>query len=79
MQLDVGAVAEVPAWQIIKLTERAKAMLEDSLPEGPGVLESDDEDVHAASPEVESPWAPSLLHIHFCWLFKTMANKFNLV
>jgi len=52
------------------------AMLEDSLPEGPGVLQSDNEDSGVVTPEAR-PRSP--LRIRIRRIFKTAANKFGLV
>ena len=52
MQLpDIEMEPEVPSRRVRRPTERVLAMLEDSLPEGPGVLQSDDEDSGAVTPE----------------------------
>ena len=77
MQLpDIEMEPEVPSQQVRRPTEHALAMLEDSLLEGPRVLQSDNEDLGVATLEA---WPHSPLHIHICHILKTAANKFSLV
>ena len=77
MQLpDIEMEPEVPSRRVRRPTERVLAMLEDSLPEGPGVLQSDDEDSGAVTPEAR-PRSP--LRIRIRRISKTAANKFGLV
>ena len=73
---DIEMEPEIPAQQVRRPTERALAMLEDSLLEGPGVLQSDDEDPGVVTPEAK-PCSPLRIHIHR--ILKTAANKFSLV
>src|SRR6266567_8695434 len=67
----------LPATRIRRLTERARAMLEDELPEGAGELLLDEplEDPQALSSE-ELPH--STLRIRIRRLVKTAVNKFGL-
>jgi len=73
---DVEMEPEVPSRRVRRPTERALAMLEDSLPEGPGVLQSDNEDSDVGTPEAR-PRSP--LRIRIRRILKTAANKFGLV
>lgn len=52
MQLfDIEMEPEVPSQRVRRPTKRALAMIEDSLPEGPGVLQSDNKDSGVVTPE----------------------------
>jgi hypothetical protein len=73
---DIEMEPELPARRVCRPTERALAMLEDSLPEGPGLLQSDDEDSGVITPEAR-PRSP--LRIRIRRILKTAANKFGLV
>jgi len=73
---DIEMEPEIPARRVRRPTERALAMLEDSLPEGPGVLQSDDEDPGVVAPEAQ-PRSP--LRIRIRRILKTATNKFGLV
>ncbi|KAF8911104.1 hypothetical protein CPB84DRAFT_1821235 [Gymnopilus junonius] len=79
IQADSVATPVLPARWVIKLTECARAMLKDSLPEGLGILESDNEDTRSPSPEESPPRPSSPLHIHLRCIFRTATNKFKLV
>ena len=76
IQPDIEMAPDVPTRRVRRPTERALAMLEDSLPEGPGALQSDDEDSNMVTPDAR-PRSP--LRIRIRRIFKTAANKFGLV
>jgi len=77
MQLfDIEMEPEVPSQRVRRPTKRALAMIEDSLPEGPGVLQSDNKDSGVVTPEAR-PRSP--LRIRIRRILKTAANKFGLV
>ncbi|KDR68963.1 hypothetical protein GALMADRAFT_145983 [Galerina marginata CBS 339.88] len=81
-QVNTEMEPELPTQRVRRLTECALAMLADSLPEGPGVLQSDDENSDADSvlPEAESTSPLRLpLRIRIRRIFKTVANKFGLI
>jgi len=71
----------LPATRIRRLTERAKAMLEDELPEGAGDLLSEEtlEDHPASVAPCSHDLPSSTLRIRIRRLFKTAVNKFGLV
>jgi len=77
MQLsDIEMEPEVPSQRVRRPTKCALAMIEDSLTEGPGVLQSDNEDSGVVTPEAR-PHSP--LRIRIRRTLKTAANKFGLV
>jgi len=73
---DIEMAPDVSTRRVRRPTERALAMLEDSLPEGPGALQSDDEDSNMVTLDAR-PRSP--LRIRIRRIFKTAANKFGLV
>ena len=69
--------SEIPATRIRRLTERAKAMLEDELPEGAGDLLPDSEPLEdRQTPSQDLP--STTLRIRIRRLAKTVVNKFGL-
>ena len=76
IQPDIEMAPDVPTRRVHRPTERALAMLEDSLPEGPGALQSDNEDSNMVTPDAR-PRSPLCIRIRH--IFKTAANKFGLV
>ena len=67
----------LPPTRIRRLTERAKAMLEDELPEGTGELLSDEDSQAPSQSSEELP--PSTLRIRIRRMVKTAVNKFGLI
>ncbi|KAF8965639.1 hypothetical protein BDZ97DRAFT_2057933 [Flammula alnicola] len=79
LPLDVDEVmAALPTKRNRRPTERARAMLEDNLPEGPGDLQSDEEDGDMATSDSSLPQT-SPLRIRIRRIVKSVANKFGLV
>ncbi|KAF8871118.1 hypothetical protein BD779DRAFT_483736 [Infundibulicybe gibba] len=67
----------LPPKRIRRRTERAMAMLEDTVPEGPGDLLSDDETTNT-TPQSDSEQHPPL-RIRIRRVIRSVANKFGLV